>query len=47
MENIKNSEESKKSRIIIRNLVFDVNETHLKKLFEPYGKIVDVNIPIN
>ena len=35
------------NRIIIRNLVFDINEKHIKKLLGPYGKIIEVNIPKN
>jgi RNA recognition motif-containing protein len=31
----------------LRNLVFDINEKHLRKLLEPYGEIVDLNIPVN
>ena len=27
----------KRNRLIIRNLVFDVSEKHLKKLLGPYG----------
>lgn len=32
----------KKNRLIIRNIVFDIREKHLRKLFEPYGQIVDI-----
>lgn len=32
----------KKGRIIIRNLVYDIREKHLRKLFEKYGEIVEV-----
>lgn len=38
---------NKKGRLIVRNLVFNLNETHIRKLFEPYGEIVEVNMPIN
>jgi RNA recognition motif-containing protein len=33
--------------MIIRNLVFDINEKHIQKLLAPYGKILEVNIPKN
>ena len=33
--------------MIIRNLIFDINEKHLRKLFRKYGNIVDVNIPVD
>ena len=38
---------NKKGRLIVRNLVFNLNDSHIKKLFEPYGEIVEVNMPIN
>jgi RNA recognition motif-containing protein len=31
----------------LRNLVFDINEKHLRKLLEPFGEIVDLNVPMN
>jgi RNA recognition motif-containing protein len=34
-------------RIIIRNLPFDLKEQHLKPHFQQFGKIEQVNIPIN
>lgn len=37
----------KEGRIIIRNLVYDVNEKHLRNLFSKYGDISEVNIPLN
>ena len=33
--------------MIIRNLQFDLTETHLKKLFGPFGQIIDVKVPLN
>lgn len=36
----------KKGRIFIKNLVYDINERMLKKLFRPYGEISDINIPL-
>ena len=38
---------AKKGRLIVRNLVFDINKKHLQKLFAPFGKVTDINIPIN
>ncbi len=38
---------AKKSRIIIRNLVYDIREKHLRTLFSKYGNITDINIPLN
>lgn len=35
----------KRARLIIRNLVFDINEKHIRKLVEPYGEIKEVHIP--
>jgi hypothetical protein len=32
----------RKGRIIVRNLVVDINEKALRKLFAPFGEIVDV-----
>jgi RNA recognition motif-containing protein len=37
----------KKNRLIIRNLVFDVSDKHLRKLLEPFGKIAEIEIPKN
>lgn len=34
-------------RLIIRNLVFDINEKHLKSLFTKYGEIKEISLPIN
>ncbi|OTF71514.1 hypothetical protein BLA29_011195, partial [Euroglyphus maynei] len=36
---------TKRSRLIIRNLAFKTNEEDLRKLFSSYGEIVDVNLP--
>ena len=32
----------KKGRLIIRNLVFDINPKMLTKLFKKYGKVIDI-----
>lgn len=37
--------EAKKSRIIVRNLKFTVNETKLRNIFSHYGNITDIEIP--
>ena len=37
---------SKEGRVIIRNLAFDLKESHLQKDFAKYGKIVELNLPI-
>jgi RNA recognition motif-containing protein len=37
----------KGNRLIIRNLVFDMNEKHIRKLMAPYGEIIDIEIPLN
>lgn len=47
----------KKGRVIIRNLVFDISEVHLRKLCAKFGNnnffviligtILDINIPVN
>ena len=37
----------KKNRLIIRNLIFDVREKHLRKLLSPFGEIVDLQVPTN
>jgi hypothetical protein len=46
MENSENlvvvTPESKEGRIIIRNLVFTLGEKQLRKLFRPFGEIVEV-----
>lgn len=35
----------KHHRIILRNLVVDINEKHLRKLCSQYGEVTDVSIP--
>jgi len=46
MSNIENgnntNKKQRKGRIIIRNLVFDINEKMLRSLCAPYGEIIDV-----
>lgn len=37
----------KEGKIIIRNLGFDLREKHLKSLFDKFGEIVGVNVPLN
>jgi RNA recognition motif-containing protein len=37
---------TKEGKVIIRNLPFDLRDTHLKKDFAKYGTIVDVNVPL-
>ncbi len=37
----------KQNRLIIRNLVFDIGEKHLRKLLTPYGEITDIQVPTN
>lgn len=32
----------RKGRVIIRNLIVDINERALRKLFAPFGQILDV-----
>ena len=39
--------EAKKSRVIVRNLRFNINETKLRNAFSSYGQVTDVNIPKN
>ena len=39
--------EAKKSRIIVRNLRFNISETKLKRAFSDHGTVTDVNIPLN
>ena len=33
-------------RIIVRNLQFDIKESHLNKEFGKYGTIVETNVPV-
>ena len=44
---VKDKNKGKRNRLIIRNLVFDINEKHLKKLLLPYGEIYDLEVPKN
>ena len=37
---------AKKSRLIIRNLSFKCQKSHLKKVFEVYGELVDFQVPL-
>ena len=39
--------QTKKGRVIVRNLVFTLGEKQIRKLFEPHGEIIEVNLPIN
>ena len=34
-------------KLIVRNLVFDLREKHLTAAFKKFGKIIEVNVPIN
>ncbi|KAL4510834.1 hypothetical protein ABPG72_004988 [Tetrahymena utriculariae] len=43
----KNQAQQKKGRVIIRNLIFDINEKHLNGLLGKYGEIIEINIPVN
>ncbi|EAS03801.1 RNA recognition motif 2 in vertebrate RNA-binding protein (macronuclear) [Tetrahymena thermophila SB210] len=43
----KNQAQQKKGRVIIRNLIFDISEKHLKGLLGKYGEIIEINIPVN
>ncbi len=36
---------AKKARLIVRNLAFSCKKDHLLKVFEPFGIIVDCNVP--
>ena len=38
---------AKAGKIIVRNLVFDLREKHLTSAFKKYGKIKEVNVPLN
>ena len=33
--------------MVVRNLVYDINEKHLRNLFSKYGEISEINLPIN
>ncbi len=39
-----NTGKDKKARLFIKNLVFDINERMLTKLFRKFGDIVEINI---
>merc|ERR1712071_576148 len=39
--------EAKKSRIIVRNIRFNTNESKLRNVFGEYGTVTDVSIPKN
>lgn len=39
--------EDKPGRLIIRNLQYDIKQKHLKKCFEKFGEVIDVNVPLN
>lgn len=38
---------SKHNKIIIRNLIVDINEKHIRKLCSPFGEITDIQIPMH
>ena len=38
---------AKQGRIIVRNLIFDMREHHLKKAFSRFGKIESIDVPLN
>jgi len=38
--------ENKKGRLIVRNINYDLKEKHLKLLFEKYGEVKEVAVPI-
>ncbi|OAD61456.1 RNA-binding protein 28, partial [Eufriesea mexicana] len=40
-----NSDENKKPRIIVRNIPFKATKEDVKKLYEPFGKILEINFP--
>lgn len=45
---IKNEEDiSESGRIFFRNLAYTVVENDLKEVFEPYGPVTEVNLPID
>lgn len=46
-EEKKTEKQKKKQKIIVRNLVFDINKSHLQNLFKKYGEIIEINIPLN
>ncbi|KZC14343.1 RNA-binding protein 28, partial [Dufourea novaeangliae] len=40
-----NEEENKKPRIIVRNLPFKTTPEDVKKFFEPFGPVEEINFP--
>eukprot|EP00826_Nyctotherus_ovalis_P040309 TRINITY_DN3963_c0_g2_i2.p1 TRINITY_DN3963_c0_g2~~TRINITY_DN3963_c0_g2_i2.p1 ORF type:complete len:592 (+),score=219.44 TRINITY_DN3963_c0_g2_i2:99-1874(+) len=38
---------NKKGRVIVRNLVFTLGKKQIQKLFQPFGEIVEINLPMN
>jgi nucleolar protein 4 len=38
---------NKKGRLIVRNLVFTLGKKQIQKLFQPFGEIVEINLPVN
>jgi len=38
---------NKKGRVIVRNLAFSLGKKQIQKLFQPFGEIVEINLPIN
>jgi RNA recognition motif-containing protein len=38
---------ARQGRVIVRNLIFDMREQHLKKAFGRFGKIEAVDVPLN
>jgi len=38
---------AKQGKLIVRNLVFDIGNKHLTAAFKKYGKIIDINVPLN
>ena len=40
-----NTDENKKPRIIVRNLPFKTTPEDVKKLYEPFGEILEINFP--
>ena len=39
--------QERKGRIYLKNLVYDTNQSMLKKLCLPFGEIIDISIPLN
>lgn len=47
-ETLKNEEDiSESGRIFFRNLPYSTNETELREVFEKFGPIADVHLPID